>query len=292
MSNFIKYGLSVFSVLSVVGLLLVSCGGGGSGGGSDTGEDPYNGGDPLQPTLSSIQSQVFTPICSVCHSGASAPEGLRLESGVSADMLINVPSAQVPSLYRVDPGNADDSYIIHKLEGTNEVGERMPEGGPYLSQNVINVIRQWINNMDSSTQHLFSASMGAPQVSAGWPVEGTRLTMDSVPRQMIIRFSEPLEPAFLYQQSIRLLVLNQPEPATGLATEIYELDFQFDPEYPNRVIVNVAEHVWLAGGVYELHVAGTGPYALMGYFGELVDGQGTGQPGSDWSIVFSVEPEK
>ena len=98
----------------------------------------------LQPTLASIQDNVFTPICTKCHTGAGAPQGLALDPGASAGNLINVPAPRDPSQIRVIPGNPDGSLLIHKLEGTQTLGQRMPLGGPFLDQSTINVIRQWI----------------------------------------------------------------------------------------------------------------------------------------------------
>jgi len=40
------------------------------------------------------------------------------------------------------PGDPDASFIIQKLDGTQTVGARMPDGGPYLTTAKINVIRQ------------------------------------------------------------------------------------------------------------------------------------------------------
>jgi hypothetical protein len=71
---------------------------------------------------------------------------LRTESASRAS-LVSVASVQVPSLQRVMPGNAGTSYVIRKLEGGPGIlGQRMPFGGPYLDQNTINAIREWINN--------------------------------------------------------------------------------------------------------------------------------------------------
>ena len=45
-----------------------------------------------------IQDTIFTPVCTQCHAGASAPLALRLDAGNSYALLVNVPSVQVPSL--------------------------------------------------------------------------------------------------------------------------------------------------------------------------------------------------
>jgi hypothetical protein len=37
----------------------------------------------LSPTLSSLQVNVFTPICTQCHTGAAGPLGLALDEGIS-----------------------------------------------------------------------------------------------------------------------------------------------------------------------------------------------------------------
>jgi hypothetical protein len=101
-------------------------------------------------TLTQIQNEVFTPICSACHTGPTSnilPSGMNLSStGDSFAALVGVTSIQVSALDRVEPGNPDDSYLIRKLEGTQSVGMRMPQGGPFLDQDTIDTIRQWISD--------------------------------------------------------------------------------------------------------------------------------------------------
>jgi hypothetical protein len=117
-------------------------GGGGGGGGGFT-LPPVPG---LQPTLASIQANVFSIDCAVpgCHGGAAAQQGLRLDPGFAYGNLVSVASPRDPNLIRVIPGDPNNSFIIHKLEGTQTLGDRMPDGGPYLPQSTIDVIRQWI----------------------------------------------------------------------------------------------------------------------------------------------------
>jgi Ca2+-binding RTX toxin-like protein len=88
---------------------------------------------------------VFTNRCTGCHSGGGAPQGLRLDAANSYANLVNVPSNEVPSLLRVEPGNPDDSYLVQKIEGTASVGGRMPLGGTPLNAETIALIRQWIS---------------------------------------------------------------------------------------------------------------------------------------------------
>jgi hypothetical protein len=109
-----------------------------SGRPADTGPAPVN-----EATLANIQAQIFTPICTACHIGAAAPQGLRLDEANAFNDLVNVPSRET-GLLRVNPFNPDQSYLVHKVEGTQAVGAQMPLGGPYLTDEQKGWIRDWI----------------------------------------------------------------------------------------------------------------------------------------------------
>jgi uncharacterized protein (TIGR03118 family) len=99
------------------------------------------------PTLGDLQSSIFGAVCSSCHNGAGAslPGVMNLSSRASSyAALVGVTSLEVPALKRVTAGDPNNSYVIHKVEGTQTVGSRMPLGGPFLSQTEINQIRAWI----------------------------------------------------------------------------------------------------------------------------------------------------
>ena len=141
------------SALAFSALLIAACA--GSGEGLDANGRPLVPGGAPPPPLSadfdSIQANIFTPICSVCHVGGSAPEGLRLDAANSYNLLVGVPSTEVPSLLRVNPGDPDDSYIIQKLEGHAAVGGQMPLGCPtsqpcLTADTIAPSFRQWITN--------------------------------------------------------------------------------------------------------------------------------------------------
>ena len=100
----------------------------------------------LTATLSSIQREVFNPACVVHHGPSEAEAGLDISEGRSFESLVNVPSTQV-GLNLVVPNDAENSYLIHKLDGRAGIsGARMPIGsGGFLSDEAIDVIKQWIN---------------------------------------------------------------------------------------------------------------------------------------------------
>src|SRR5882757_2881650 len=121
----------------------------GNGDGLDSNGNPITpgsgGSGGLTADFQSIQDNVFTPICTKCHIGAGAPQGLQLDATHSYAMLVGVPSAEQPAVLRVAQGDPDSSYIIRKLQGTPGIsGVQMPANGPpYLPQSTIDVIRQW-----------------------------------------------------------------------------------------------------------------------------------------------------
>jgi hypothetical protein len=108
----------------------------------------------LDATFASIQGAIFEtadsngrPACTDCHNTrfASVNGGLDLSHDAAYANLVGAPSAAKPGAVRVIPGEAANSYLIHKLEGRSGiVGLRMPISGPYLTTGQIAVIQRWI----------------------------------------------------------------------------------------------------------------------------------------------------
>ena len=109
----------------------------------------------LQPTFTSIQREIFASTdlagrtaCVNCHTnvGRPAPAGLVLLEGSAYAALVNVPSTTKPGAIRVIPGDPENSYLIHKLEGRPSiVGLRMPRNqGPFLTEGQMLVLERWI----------------------------------------------------------------------------------------------------------------------------------------------------
>ncbi len=108
----------------------------------------------LTPTFSSIQRDIFEArdasgraACTECHNATlSRFNGLDLSTGVAYANLVDVASRGKPGAIRVVPGDPENSYLIHKLEGRDGiVGERMPRtSGPFLTAGQMAIIRRWI----------------------------------------------------------------------------------------------------------------------------------------------------
>lgn len=106
-------------------------------------EQPVDFATQIQP--------IFDKNCagSFCHAGTSPRQGLALEAGKSYDNIVGVPSGEVPSVMRVKPFDAENSYLYRKLEGEQAdlggSGGRMPQGKPALAEDQIKLIEEWIN---------------------------------------------------------------------------------------------------------------------------------------------------
>jgi len=126
--------------VGVVAIVTWSCAGDG------TGLDEYDpAGSPMSATLSSIQENIFTPLCIQCHTGPAAPSGLALDSAVAYQSLVGVPSSEAPTVMRVNTYKPDSSFLVWKVEDRpGIVGGRMPLGLPKLSNEQIAIIRGWI----------------------------------------------------------------------------------------------------------------------------------------------------
>jgi hypothetical protein len=110
----------------------------------------------LQPTLSSITRDIFNSTdaagriqCTQCHTDAGGRNplgGLNLRPEVAHRSLVGVASRGKPGAIHVVPGDPENSYLIHKIEGRpGIVGVRMPRGnGPFLTQGQVLVIKRWI----------------------------------------------------------------------------------------------------------------------------------------------------
>jgi mono/diheme cytochrome c family protein len=90
---------------------------------------------PLEPTFSSIKTNIFTNRCLSCHS----PTGLGANVSLSTrEDLLNSPRDLVL------PGNPDESGLVIAIERTDEKRMPPPSTGSALSGSEIKTIRDWI----------------------------------------------------------------------------------------------------------------------------------------------------
>jgi hypothetical protein len=238
---------------------------------------------PLAPNFDSIQTNVFEQVCEHCHSGATAPAGLRLDAANSYASLVGVSSVERPGVLRVAPGDANNSYLIHKLEGTpGIVGQRMPAGLPPLPQSDINVIRQWIGDGALPA----AASSGPIRVTSVSPEPSS--AVDTLPASITIGFDRELNAPSVTTATFRLVRAGG-DGMLGTADDV-----AIAPASIAVPLANPRSAVMDLRGVpavldrYGITLHGTSPAAILDLGGNALDGEGDGVAGGDFTATFSV----
>ena len=110
----------------------------------------------LTPTFSSIYQEILVSVdpngrqaCIRCHRPGRSGFAQTGQDFSTRDLayanLVGVRSAQKPGLLRVAPGDPNNSFLIHKLEGRSDiVGVRMPQNADPLAPGQIQIIARWI----------------------------------------------------------------------------------------------------------------------------------------------------
>jgi hypothetical protein len=265
------------SVAPLAAALLAACN--GSGAGLDANGNPIvpGGGstDPLTADFKSIQDNVFTPICTKCHIGAGAPQGLQLDEAHSYALLVGVPSTEQPNVLRIMAGDPDSSYLIQKIEGVASIsGARMPFGGPYLPQSTIDVIRTWVTNgalPSNSAAHAASQRRTSFSVEVTAPEEGAVLA--APPPAIVVAFNRELDVSLVNYTTIDMERTDvTPAAAVPVATGMAA---------GNSRVLLITPRIRLAAGSYHVTLRGSGGGALADVGAEAL--------GADYSFNFAVD---
>ena len=265
----------------------------GSGEGLDFGGRPADGESiPLAPTLESIQANVFDPSCVTCHAGAAAPQGLRLDAGNSYTSLVGVESREDDSFLRVEPGNPDDSYLVHKLEGRASVGERMPLGGGPMPDEVIAFVRQWI--ADGALPDTPGGAATPPVIVSLEPAPDSTAT--ALPAELVIGFDQDIDASTINSMTV---ILDRSggdgDFADGDEETIVPAALSLSPTNPRLAVMDLAGATSVED-LYRVTVRGSGASIVLDQDAQALDGEyagslpsGDGSEGGDFVATFSVE---
>lgn len=270
-------------------LLLVGCAAGcaGNGDGLDQNGQSISGGGmggPVTAEFQSIQDNVFTPICAKCHIGASAPEGLQLDAGHSNNLLVGVASVEQPNLLRVKPGDPDNSYLVHKIEGLSGItGGVMPLGETPLPQATIDVIRQWITAGAPNAPAAAAAQVFAVQTTA--PLD--KAMVKAPLARILVTFTQDVDASLVNATTITLeriggaeLAARDADSAASGGTTRMSAAGVLAPANP--AVLLITPSTALDPGVYRVTLRGTGGGALANMNAATL--------GADISFEFTVEP--
>lgn len=288
----------------LVAVTLAACA--GNGAGLDANGQPIGssggGTEPLTADFQSIQDHVFTPICSPCHSGASAPEGLMLDAGHSYNLLVGIASGEVPTLSRVKAGDPDNSYLVLKIQGSaGIVGGQMPLHETPLPQATIDVIRTWIASGAPKGTATVSAtdamakiqSLGnsAPPASFGVtdtsPLDGATVTAPVA--RIVVAFNHEVDASLLNYTTLTLerVAAAAADSAVAMgevgmpATPLQVVPTSAALAAGNSAVIVLTPAAPLMSGTYRVTVRGTGGGALADVNVQTL--------GSDYSFMFSVD---
>jgi hypothetical protein len=138
-----------FALLATaVALLLAACGDdsptGVDGGGDGGGDTRTIKAEPSFATDINEILQRRTCANSGCHGSGAGGLSLTTSATTNYAALVGVTAAS-EAFPLVDPGDAANSYIVIKTEGSQSVGQRMPLGASALDNIDQTNLRNWIN---------------------------------------------------------------------------------------------------------------------------------------------------
>jgi hypothetical protein len=272
---------------AALGLVACAVGCAGNGKGLDQNGQPIGSGGtpggPVTADFQSIQANVFTPICSVCHVGAGAPEGLQLDAAHSYNLLVGVPSAEEPNLLRVKPSDPANSYMLHKIEGApGIVGGQMPLGETPLPQATIAAISQWIAN---GAPNAPSAAASSFEVQGTVPLDHEMV--NAPPPRIVVTFTQEVDASLVNESTITVERMPNPRLDPGSPTasgSARSVAVTRALAGLNPSVLLITPNAPLAPGTYRVTVRGSGGGALANLNATTL--------GSDLSFEFTVEPAR
>lgn len=228
---------------------------------------------PAAVSLSQIQTEIFDPFCSVCHSsdgGGGLQTDLLLDSEINSfNSLVGVQSAQLDTEVLVIAGDADNSYLVKKLEGDPSIeGLQMPRGMPPLSESQIALVRNWINAGALQSENMLSAAK----------VSRTEVAKTANGAQLKIYLSATLDPSSIGQDSV-LIYTNAAGANYLLDTHVYHVSVE-------GAMVKILISPEVGFDNLDVLFSPLGVSGVLGYNGIPVDADGNGEPGGSYSIAF------
>jgi hypothetical protein len=219
-----------------------------------------------------------------------------LDAAHSYNLLVGVPSTEVPTFDRVKPGDPSASYIILKLTNApGIVGAQMPFGETPLPTATIDAISQWITNGAPPASTTSTSSVKAMQriqalansaaaatfnVTQTSPVD--EAVMDTPVNHIVVAFNHEVDASLV---NYTTLTVEQVIPGTAGSPAVATQGVLL-PSYaalaegnPNAIVITPVAP--LLPGTYRVTVRGSGGGALADLNAQAL--------GSDYSFTFTVD---
>ena len=243
---------------------------------------PPSGG--LNPVFSEIQSAVFTPNCASasCHSGGNPAADLNLDAVNSYADLVGIASSQQAGVLRVEAGDADNSYLIQKLEGTAATGNVMPPSGG-LPQSTVDIVRQWI--ADGATDD--RVSVAAPiKLRSMRPAPGSVLS--AAPASIVAGFDRELNAATVDAYTVIVESVGGTATPANAAQPVARASVRLLEGNPMSAVIDL-DSADLGDGTYRVRLSGDSSLAIEDLDGNVLDGDGDGVAGGDYVAEFVLD---
>lgn len=136
-------GRLILALLISIGMGITACSDNSTGSNEGNSGGGGNDGGNTAPTFANVQA-IFNGNCATsgCHNASSEQSGVNLSSYNS---VINSVGSQYGKKV-IQPNDAAGSPLVDKISSDNpQFGSRMPLNSPPLSDDQINLIRQWID---------------------------------------------------------------------------------------------------------------------------------------------------
>ena len=266
----------------------------------------FNENNPSTPSsdlLNQIQQDIFNPICTQCHVGSQAPVGLRLDSTTETyNNLVNISAIGNNAFKRVLPNDPDNSYLMLKILGDPVAGQRMPLGMAALSEQNIDLIRNWIIEgalpASSNVGLVALTSIELNKDLVSWTPEASPLLLvdssDSKPTEILSKNKQQKGPGLTLGFSAPIAAASISYDSIQIYQVIEGLEFLL-PRYAYRIQlidritikVNFRNQA-IQSRKLHLIVGDKATLPLMDQKGLLVDINNSGIKGGSYDLYFEI----
>ncbi len=243
--------------------------------------------DPEPPVvqgslLTQIQDTVFTPICSECHIGSQAPVGLRLENtDVAFEFLVDVPAVGNSDFDRVTPNDSVNSFLMLKITGDPRAGQRMPLGRMALTDESIQLIRDWIDQGALPAED----SRVLTKIRSVKPLMASTQEEHFIAKnyQYEVNFTQPVDRHSISKNSLMLY-----QDFQGSAFLVSEADYEIEV-ITERVLILTITNLQLSVESISLVINDPSGNSVLDMKGRILDGDNDQIEGGRYEFKFQTE---
>jgi hypothetical protein len=201
--------------------------------------------------------------------------------------MVGIASSQDGAIQLVNPGNANASYLINKLEATAATGNVMPPNGG-IPQPDIDMVRQWITDGAIDDTVVVLAPIRVTSLSPS-----PNAALIAAPGQIVAGFSRDLDASTVNALTFTLTASGGDGDFTNGSTQIVATSIDIGAN-PASAVFSLAGNT-IADDTYRITLFGAGANLIMDTDANALDGElvgalpsGDGTAGGDFITEFSL----